>query len=102
DGDTLDLDIDLGFGVFRKIRVRLADIDAPEGTTKAGRAGRDFVVSALMGAKTVCVKTLKVDLHGRYVVHLFYLARAASLSRCFVDGAYLNDVLVREGLARRA
>lgn len=101
DGDTLDLEIDLGFGVFRKLRARLAQVDAPEGASKTARAARDFSVSALMGAKTVCVKTIKVDLHGRYVVHLFYLDRMASLSRCFERGVYLNDVLLREGLARR-
>ena len=35
DGDTIDVHIDLGFGVwFRKQRVRLAGIDTPESRTR--------------------------------------------------------------------
>ena len=34
DGDTVDVLIDLGFGVFKKERVRLGGIDAPESRTK--------------------------------------------------------------------
>ena len=35
DGDTVDVDIDLGFGVWlRKQRVRLVGIDTPESRTK--------------------------------------------------------------------
>ena len=30
DGDTIDMDVDLGFGVSKLVRIRLADIDAPE------------------------------------------------------------------------
>lgn len=30
DGDTLDLDVDLGFHVRKKIRCRLLDVDTPE------------------------------------------------------------------------
>ena len=100
DGDTIDLDIDLGFGVYRRIRVRLAKIDTPELTSQLGKKARDFVIAELMGASTVCVKTVKVDLHGRYVVHLFHLERKASLSKCFADGRYLNDELVQAKLAR--
>jgi len=34
DGDTLDAEIDLGFGVFVKKRIRLADMDAWESRTR--------------------------------------------------------------------
>ena len=35
DGDTVDVDIDLGFGVWlRKQRVRLVGIDTPESRTR--------------------------------------------------------------------
>jgi micrococcal nuclease len=30
DGDTVDVDIDLGFGIFLRQKVRLVDINAPE------------------------------------------------------------------------
>lgn len=34
DGDTIEVDIDLGFYTWRKVTLRLADIDAPEVRTK--------------------------------------------------------------------
>jgi len=51
DGDTIDLDIDLGFGVWmRKQRIRMYGIDTPESRTrdleekKYGLAAKDFLV----------------------------------------------------------
>lgn len=42
DGDTLDVDIDLGFYVWmRNVRVRLSDVSAPEANTEAGRQWTD-------------------------------------------------------------
>ena len=34
DGDTIECDVDLGFYTWRKVTLRLADIDAPEIRTK--------------------------------------------------------------------
>ena len=54
DGDTVDVDIDLGFGVWlRKERVRLYGVDTPESRTrdleekKYGLAAKDFLVAKL-------------------------------------------------------
>ena len=33
DGDTIDVDVDLGFNIWHKARVRLAGIDTPETRT---------------------------------------------------------------------
>ena len=51
DGDTVDVDIDLGFGVWmRDQRIRLYGIDTPESRTSDdkekvyGLAAKDFVV----------------------------------------------------------
>ena len=50
DGDTVDVDIDLGFGVWmRKQRVRLKGVDTPESRTrdkvekKYGLMAKEFV-----------------------------------------------------------
>jgi len=55
DGDTVDVDIDLGFGVWlRDERIRLADIDTPEVRTRDlvekqhGTLAKNFVTSYLM------------------------------------------------------
>ena len=34
DGDTIDIDLDLGFETFAKRRVRLLNVDTPERTRK--------------------------------------------------------------------
>ena len=54
DGDTVDVDIDLGFGVWlRKSRIRLLGVDTPESRTrdkeekKYGLAAKAFLVEKL-------------------------------------------------------
>ena len=54
DGDTVDVDIDLGFGVWLKDqRIRLHGIDTPECRTRDaeekifGLAAKNFVISSL-------------------------------------------------------
>ena len=80
DGDTVDLLIDLGFGVHVKERCRLYGIDAPEMPTEAGRASEAYLGS-LIGAATgdLHVQTIKMprrpkektDKYGRYLAVLY-------------------------------
>ena len=80
DGDTVDLLIDLGFGVHVKERCRLYGIDAPEMPTDAGRNAKSRLES-LIGAVTVDlhVQTVKMprrpkektDKYGRYLAVLY-------------------------------
>ena len=80
DGDTVDLLIDLGFGVHVKERCRLYGIDAPEMPTEAGKAAKAQLES-LLGAATgeLFVATRKMtrkpkertDKYGRYLAVLY-------------------------------
>ena len=80
DGDTVDLLIDLGFGVHVKERCRLYGIDAPEMPTEAGEAAKAYLES-LIGAATgdLHVQTIKMtrkpkertDKYGRYLAVLY-------------------------------
>ena len=80
DGDTVDLLIDLGFGVHVKERCRLYGIDAPEMPTEAGRNAKSRLES-LIGAATgdLHVQTIKMprrpkektDKYGRYLAVLY-------------------------------
>lgn len=99
DGDTLDLRIDLGFHVERRGRFRLANLNCPEINNREGRAARDFLHARLLSAKTIVVKTQKVDLHGRYVAHLFYSPDEVAIDDCFKSGVYLNNEILSEGYA---
>ena len=80
DGDTVDLLIDLGFGVHVQERCRLYGIDAPEMPTAQGQAARAYLES-LIGAATgdLHVQTIKMtrkpkektDKYGRYLAVLY-------------------------------
>ena len=80
DGDTVDLLIDLGFGVHVQERCRLYGIDAPEMPTEAGKAAKAYLES-LLGAATgelfVATRKMtrkpkeKTDKYGRYLAVLY-------------------------------
>jgi micrococcal nuclease len=66
DGDTIDVDIDLGFGVWmRKQRIRMYGIDTPESRTrdleekKYGKAAKKFLEGLLDDPNGVVLKTHK-------------------------------------------
>jgi micrococcal nuclease len=66
DGDTVDVDIDLGFGVWmRKQRIRMYGIDTPESRTRDkeekryGLAAKRFLTDMLDDPKGVVLKTHK-------------------------------------------
>ena len=71
DGDTIDVDIDLGFGVWmRNQRIRLYGIDTPESRTSDkvekvyGNAAKDFLVK-WTDAGDLTLKTFK-DCKGKF------------------------------------
>ena len=53
DGDTLQLEIDMGFEIRATIVARLEQIDTPEINTAAGKRARDFIASKLKSANLI-------------------------------------------------
>ena len=94
DGDTIDLDVDMGFRAWRMSeRFRLAGINAPElrGESRAeGAAARAFVVGLLAPNAEVVIETAKDDAFGRWIATVW-----------LSDGRCLNDVMVEAGHAIR-
>ena len=98
DGDTIDVDIDLGFNISFAQRVRLAGIDTPESRTKDAREKalglevKNKVKSAIESAKTVIIKTELPDSTEKY---------GRILGWVYLDGAAksLNEQLIDEGYA---
>ena len=99
DGDTIKASIDLGFQVTRHQTLRLARVDAPESKTPEGRRARDFLTRALHDAKTIALTTERIDLHGRYVAHIFTSKSEIPILTCFESGSHLNSSLIQEGHA---
>lgn len=92
DGDTVDVIIDLGFGVNFTTRVRLFGVDTPEKNSsdiavrEVGMRATDFVRAWCLG-RAVTLKSHKRDKYGRYLAELF------------IDGESLGEQLIENNLA---
>jgi len=88
DADTVVLDLDLGFKLWRRNEsYRLGRIDAPELPTEGGIAARSALVLELTTARSLSVTTARADKFGRWLVELI------------ADGRNINDWLVSTGHA---
>ena len=109
DGDTIDVEIDLGFDISFSSRVRLAGIDTPESRTtdkmeKAlGLEAKAYLKSQIESAKTVVIKTEKMDSsekYGRILGWLFLDASEVSVNEKMIEDGhawgYLGDTKVKD------
>lgn len=97
DGDTIDVDIDLGFDISFSSRVRLAGIDTPESRTSdkleksLGLESKAYLKSAIEAAKTVVIKTEKMDSsekYGRILGWVFLDGSDMSINQKMIDDGY--------------
>jgi endonuclease YncB( thermonuclease family) len=95
DGDTVDVIIDLGFGLSKKERCRIAGIDTPEKRTrdlkekKYGIEATEFMTELLDKAENLIVRTEKDGKYGR-MLGWFYCDN--------IDGS-LNNLMIEAGYA---
>ena len=97
DGDTIDVDIDLGFAVSFTQRVRLAGIDTPESRTTdlkektLGLEVKEKIKKEIAAAKDIVIKTEKPDSsekYGRILGWLFLDGSTISLNQRLIDEGY--------------
>jgi len=100
DGDTLVVDVDLGFSVWKEQRIRLAGLDTPNKKTKQGRKAMGYVRDQMANAALVTIKTEQLDKYGRFVAHVFYAQREQEKNNVYLKGRYLNQELLDLGLAQ--
>lgn len=95
DGDTVDCEIDLGFDIVYKSRVRLYGIDTPESRTKdldekaRGKLASDFLAQHILHADKLVIQT-KLDKKGKF---------GRVLGVIVADGVDLNPALIDNHLA---
>lgn len=96
DGDTVDVDIDLGFGlIYHNQRIRLFGIDAWESRTrdleekKKGLAAKEFVNQVAPVGTKIKLKTFKEGKYGRI------------LGEIYLGETMLNTLLTEKGHAVR-
>jgi micrococcal nuclease len=96
DGDTIDVEIDLGFNISYSQRVRLNGIDTPESRTtnleekKLGLEVKEYLKNRLEGKKDIVIKTEKPDSSEKY---------GRILGTLTIDGASINQEMVDKGYA---
>lgn len=112
DGDTVDIDLDLGFNiVFSNQRVRMAGIDTPESRTTdkeekiRGNLSKKKLAEKLPIGSVVTIETQKSDNNddkfGR-ILAIFLLEDGTSLNQWMIDNNYAvlyqgeNKELVQE------
>lgn len=75
DGDTLDVMVDLGFKLNKKVRVRLSGVDTAEtyGVShdseeyRAGKRQEEFTREWLENSEYICVRTREKGKYGRWI-----------------------------------
>jgi len=100
DGDTLTVEIDLGFRTTRTETLRLRGIDCPELRSPAGKRAKRFVSKALSSVKYVVIHTYKTDIYARYVADVFHDPVRTDKDEIFAHGKFLNQQILDHGLAQ--
>ena len=97
DGDTVDVDIDLGFGVWmHKERIRLYGIDTPESRTRdkdekvRGKMASAYLKEAVDNGDTVVLRTKLSDSRGKF---------GRVLASVVVDNVDINEAMIENHLA---
>jgi micrococcal nuclease len=98
DGDTVDLELDLGFNLSLTQRIRLADIDAPEIRSKdleekkKGIESKEWLEEYFNQFKDedIIVKTVKGDKYGRVLGWIYVVGEPNTI----------NERMINEGLAK--
>ena len=112
DGDTIDVDIDLGFNISYSQRLRLAGIDTPESRTTdklektLGLESKEYLKSKFKDAKDIVVKTEKPDSsekYGRILGWVYLDGNTKSINEQMIeDGyawAYMGETKVKDFVA---
>lgn len=96
DGDTIDILLDLGFGISYKQRIRFYDYDAPETfrpksekERTLGLKAKEFLKEKILG-ENIIISTIK-DKRGKY---------GRILGIIYHDDICINDLMKEEGFIK--
>jgi len=102
DGDTVDALVDLGFNTWKKVRIRMVGMNAPESRTRdleekaRGLAAKDRVKQLLEGCENITVKSHGVGKYGRCLGELF-IDKVDGQEKLTLES--VNELLIKEGHA---
>lgn len=109
DGDTIDADIDLGFSISIRRRVRLEGIDAPETRLQSkisdpeqrkkekllGIKSKDFLYSICESNKIYLISN-KLDKYGRVLGEIFFIEDDLGVEENYTS---INQLMISKGYA---
>lgn len=89
DGDTVVLDIDLGFKIHHEVTARLDGIDAPELRTAEGKLAK-IALAGMVDGKTLRVDTIldRTEKYGRTLAVLFLEDGVTTANQAMVDAGH--------------
>ena len=101
DGDTLRVNLDLGFGIFHEEIIRLAKVSSLELATDGGKNAKAELTKILQSVPFFILKSIKTDIFNRYVADIFLPQnpKETDLQKIADAGIYLNQLLLDKGLA---
>ncbi len=101
DGDTLWVNIDLGFEMWSNQKLRLKGINARELQNKQGQNAKEYMEAKLKGCKFIAIKTYWRDKFTRYLADIFYKKSEQDFLALVHSGKHLNQELLDRELAVR-
>ncbi len=99
DGDTLWVNIDLGFDSWTTQKLRLKGINTKAIETKEGQNVKEYMESSLKGCKFIAVKTYWRDKFTRYLADIYYKKGEVDLYKLAQEGRFMNQELLDRELA---
>ncbi|EKP06827.1 PF06250 domain protein [Leptospira kirschneri str. 2008720114] len=94
DGDTLLVQIDLGFGLTTRQKIRLLGVSAPELGTSEGDETFELLNKKLKPGTNLLIRTHLQDKYGRYLGDVLYLVKKEfSYKTLRAEGIHLNEEL---------
>lgn len=89
DGDTLQVELDLGWHLSLKVMIRLSGVDTPEMRTLLGRQAKAYVEALLPVGSKITVISNELDKYGRTLATVITPL-----------GDNLTELLIRDGVGR--
>jgi micrococcal nuclease len=98
DGDTIMVEVDLGFDISVKIGVRLLGIDTPEINSSYGLEQKaahksELYLSQLLQDEELMIRTKKDDMYGRYLCIVYVKSTHEDIN--------INNLMLNHGLGKK-
>lgn len=104
DGDTIIVNIDLGFRIWIEQSVRLVRINAPDvvnmGADGINDPAREFIERECPIGSTLLLVSMKAEKYGRWLADVFYQPGVAMATDITGSTCSLSDELLRAGLVQ--